>query len=67
MQAVCRSLWTGFGCEWASHQGGSAGVPGGDEGSLPGHDRWAFWHHEWTGLTSQWDITADFITILCRF
>lgn len=50
LQAVCRSLWSGFGCEWASDQGGPAGVPGGDESSLPRHAHWALRHHEWTGL-----------------
>ncbi len=51
LQAVCRSLRSGFGCEWAPDQGGPAGVPGRDESSLPGHADRAVRHHEWTGLT----------------
>lgn len=53
LQAVCRSLWSGVGCERASDQGGPAGVPGGDESSLPGHADRAVRHHERTGLTMQ--------------
>lgn len=31
LKAVCRCVWAGPGCEWAPHQGGPAGVPGGTE------------------------------------
>ena len=69
LQAVCRSLWSGFGCEWAADQGGPAGVPGGDESSLPGHADGAVWHHERTGLTMQWPMSFEmyFISALWLF
>lgn len=57
MQAVCRSVWPGSECEWASDQRGPAGVPGRDESSLQGHADWTIWHHERTGLI----IETDFI------
>lgn len=52
LQAVCRSLWSGSGCERASDQGGPAGVPGRDEGPLPQHAERAVGRHERTGAAT---------------